>query len=188
MPPIAPAAERLTNQQANAAAQTDGAFRQLDAIEDKLDENKSPSKELKDLARDVKSDLDRAAEGPMKQASKDLANASQPNAPKEERDESLASAQDQQAKAADQLQRGDGSDGQYRYAGADDRAHRADAERAEGSVSKQTGEAGKGQLGKKPEEMKPEDRKKLDDAADAQAKLAERTGKAMEDMEKRPSR
>ena len=51
-------------------------------------------------------------------------------------------------------------------------------------VGQQTAEAGKNNLGKKPEEMKPEDRDKLNKAADAQQKLADKTAKELANMQK----
>jgi hypothetical protein len=52
------------------------------------------------------------------------------------------------------------------------------------NTSKETREIGKENLGKKPEEMKPEDRDRLNKNAEAQAKLAEKTAKAMDEMAK----
>ncbi|MBC8107170.1 MAG: hypothetical protein H7Z14_11315, partial [Anaerolineae bacterium] len=177
------AAERLTNQQSNAAAQAMALSTRLQNLQKTLDENKSPSNDLRDLARDVKNDLDRAADGPMKQAGQDLQNVVQPNQPKDKRDAALDDAQKEQTKATDQLQQA--MDRMANIGSLAQTIERiAEILKDQKDVTKQTADAGHDNLGKRPEEMKPEDRKKLEEAADAQAKLAERTGKAMDEMQK----
>ena len=56
--------------------------------------------------------------------------------------------------------------------------------RQQKEISKETADVGKDNIGKKPEEMKPEDRDRLNKNADAQAKLAEKTQQAMASMNK----
>lgn len=177
------AADRLTNQQATTATQTKSLAGRMDAIQQKLDENKSPAQELKDLARDVKSDLERAAEGPMRDATQQLSQTEQPNQTKEQRDQALADAQKNQTKASEQLQNAmDRMSNIGSLSQAIDRIAAILAEQKQ--VTKDTQAAGKDNIGKRPEDMKPEDRKKLDEAADRQNKLADRTAKAMDELKK----
>jgi hypothetical protein len=56
------------NQQATVASQSKQVTAKVDAIEQRLAENKSPSQDLKDITRDVKNDVNQAAENPMKDA------------------------------------------------------------------------------------------------------------------------
>jgi hypothetical protein len=177
------AADRIANQQSTATSQAKNLAGRMDAIEKKLDENKSPSQELKDLARDVKNDLNRAAEGPMKDAGQQLNQSQQPNQSPEQRNKDLEKAQESEGKAADQLQQAmDRMSNIGTLAQTIERINQILEDQKK--VSADTQQAGKNNLGKKPDEMKPEDRAKLDKAAEDQAKLAERTAKALADMEK----
>src|SRR5439155_8703099 len=69
------AAERLANQQATAATQSKQLGSKLEQIQGRLDENKSPAQDLKEIARDVKNDLNEAAENPMKEATQQIGAA-----------------------------------------------------------------------------------------------------------------
>jgi len=177
------AADRIANQQSSATSQAKNLAGRMDAVEKKLEENKSPSQELKDLARDVKNDLNRAAEGPMKDAGQQINQSQQPNQPAEKRNQDLSNAQDNQGKAADQLQQAmDRMSNIGTLAQTIERINQILEDQKK--VSADTQQVGKNNLGKRPEEMKPEDKAKLDKAAEEQAKLAERTAKALADMEK----
>jgi hypothetical protein len=175
-------AERLGTQQSNAASQAKQIAGKMDAIEQRLEENKSPANDLKQIAKDVANDLNSAAENPMKNASAKL-NEAQQNQNKDARNENLKDAQDDQQRANDQL-----NQAMDRMANIGslqqtiDRINQILNEQQE--LSKQTQEIGRDNIGKKPEDMKPEDRAKLEKNAQDQAKLAERTGKAIEEMKK----
>lgn len=176
------AAERLGTQQSNAASQAKQIAGKMDAIEQRLEENKSPANDLKQIAKDVSNDLNSAAENPMKNASAKL-NDAQQNPSKDARNQDLKDAQENQQRASDQL-----NQAMDRMANIGslqqtiDRINQILTEQQE--LSKQTQEIGKDNLGKKPEDMKPEEREKLDKNAADQAKLADRTGKAIEEMKK----
>jgi hypothetical protein len=177
------AAERLTNQQATGAAQAKALSGRMEQLQQKLEENKSPAQDLKDLARDVKNDLTRAAEGPMKDATQQLTNASQPERKADQRKQDLGAAQDNQSEASDQLQQAmDRMANIGSMAQTIERLQKILEDQKQNT--KDTADAGRNNLGKKPEQMNPEDRAKLDKAADEQAKLADRTGKALADMQK----
>ncbi len=176
------AAERLTNQQSGAASQTKAIAGKIEELGKRLEENKSPAQDLKDLTHDVATDLNDTAEKPMKQATQDLTEA-QNAKPADARNEKLDDAKGQQNQANDNLQRaldrmGDIGSLQQTIARINDLL------KEQKDVGAQTQDAGKNALGQKPEEMKPEDRKKLDAAADNQSKLADKTAKALDQMKK----
>jgi hypothetical protein len=174
--------ERLAGQQSAAAGQTRQIAQKVEEIGQRLEENKSPQQDLKDLTRDVGSDLNDAAEKPMKLATQNLTDAQQPKSP-DARNTNLDQAKSQQTEANDDLQRAMDRMGDIGSL-PQTIARINDLLRQQREVSDQTQEAGKNNLGKRPEEMSPEDRQKLDAAADAQAKLADRTAKAIEVMKK----
>jgi len=174
--------ERLTGEQSAVAGQTRQIAAKVEEIGQRLEENKSPQQDLKDMARDVANDLNDAAEKPMKLAAQDLTQAQQPK-PADARKRDLDQAKAQQTQANDDLQRamdrmGDIGSLQQMIARINDLL------RQQKEVGDQTQEAGKNNLGKLPEEMAPEDRQKLEAAADAQSKLADRTAKALDAMKK----
>jgi hypothetical protein len=173
----------LENQQATAATEAKQLAGKLDDIQARLDENKSTAQELKDLSRDVKNDLNDTAENPMKNAAAQINQANQPNAAPQQRNPQLADAQKNQSQASDQLQRAlDRMENIGTLQQTIDKIN--DLLNQQKDITKQTADIGKNNLGKKPEEMKPEDRDALNKNADAQAKLAEKTAQAMAAMSK----
>src|SRR5688572_10948842 len=176
------AAERLTNQQATAASQAKTLSGKVQQIQDRLDENKSPSQELRDLARDVKNDLNQAAEQPMKEATNQLTGANQPKAEPQKRNDALDKAQESQQQASEQLNR---AMERMNNIGSLEQTIAAIRNLLEEQkkTSAETREIGKENLGKTPEQMKPEDRAKLDKNAEDQKNLADKTQKAMNQME-----
>jgi hypothetical protein len=177
------ALERLTNQQATSASQTKQISAKVDALRDRLAENKSPSQELSDIARDVTNDLNQAAENPMKEATSSLSKANQPQAKPDARNEALAKAAQTQQQAADQLQQA-----MDRMANIGSLAQTIENIRKlleeQQQVSRETRDIGKENLGKTPDQMKPEDRDRLNKNAEAQSKLGDKTAKAMDAMQK----
>ncbi|MGH7179750.1 MAG: DUF4175 family protein, partial [Tepidisphaeraceae bacterium] len=177
----AAALERLTAGQSATASQTKTLAGRVGDLQRKLEENKSTAQDLKDLSRDVSSDLNRAAENPMKDSTLQLSSVAQPNQSKDARQQAMDKAQQSEQAAADQLQQAmDRMSSIGTLQQTIDMINQLLAEQKE--ITKATAEAGRDHLGKKPEQMNPQDRKKLDDAADRQSKLAERTAKALEDM------
>ncbi|MGH7213833.1 MAG: hypothetical protein ACREIT_03615, partial [Tepidisphaeraceae bacterium] len=177
-------ASRLANQQSTVASQSKQVAGKLDEVLDRLDENKSDAQELKDIAKDVRDTMNRSAENPMKDA------AGQINAAKEsktadpkQRGEQLDKAQKNQQKAADDL-----SKALDRMGNIGTLQRTIDAVRDiledQQRVAKETAEVGKNNLGKKPEDMSPEDRKKIDDLANEQKTLSDRTKKTVKEMRK----
>jgi hypothetical protein len=66
------ALERLINQQATSTSQTRQLANRVDQLRARLQENRAPTQELNDIARDVTNDLNQAAENPMRQATNEL--------------------------------------------------------------------------------------------------------------------
>ncbi len=177
------AADRLANQQATAATQAKQLAGKLDEVQNRLEENKSTAQELKDLARDVKNDLNQSAEKEMKDAAAQIGQANQPTTPQAQRNDQLAKAQQNQQQASSRLQQAlDRMENIGTLAQTIDKIN--DLLNQQKEISKQTAEVGKQNLGKKPDEMNPADRDKLNKAADAQAKLADKTQQAMASMSK----
>ncbi len=177
------AAERLTNQQATTASQSKQLSGKVEQIQQRLDENKSPSQELRDLTRDVKGDLNQAAENPMKEATNQLTQASQPRADQQQRNQSMDKAQENQQQASEQLNR---ALERMANIGSLEQTIAAIKQllQEQQNVSRETREIGKDNLGKKPEEMKPQDQERLGKNADEQKSLAQKTQKALEQIQK----
>lgn len=174
---------RLSDQQTAAAAQTKQMADSMSALNQRLTENKSTSRELSDLTREVSQQLQQTAESSMKDASAQLAAAKQAADAKQPASPSLEGSAERQQRASDQL--GQSLDrmaniGSLQTA-IDNLRKMIEAQQA---VSQQTQDLGKNNLGKTPEQMSAADRDKLQQAADAQAKLAQQTGKTLEEMQK----
>jgi hypothetical protein len=176
-------AERLAGQQGTAASQTRQIATKLEDVQTRLAENRSEAAELDQLAGDVKNTLNRTAEGPMKAAAGDLTAVQQDDRQTpQDRQQTLDQATERQQQASDDL-----ASALDRLSNIGDLQQTIDRIRAileeQRKVSRQTREIGKNNIGKKPEQMSAEDREKLNEAAQEQDKLAERTNKALADME-----
>jgi hypothetical protein len=177
------AADRLANQQSTIASQTKSLATKMSDIKAQMEENKSTNQDLKDTVRDVGDLLNNAAENPMKNAAGDIDNAKQPDNSKDQRDQKLADAQTGQAKAQEDLQKvldRMGNIGSLSRSIDAVRQILADQQK----LSSDTTEAGKGNLGKTPDQLSPEDRAKLDKLAKTQADLGAKTQKTMDQISK----
>ena len=74
------------------------------AVRARLDENRSPNKELRDTAKDVGDLLNGTAEGPMKDAADAVADAKAAPSP-DARDQAFKAADSGQVRSAEQLQK-----------------------------------------------------------------------------------
>jgi hypothetical protein len=187
-------AERLTGQQGTAASQSKQIAGKLDALKQRMEQNKSPAKDLNQLASDVKDLLNGAAENPMKTAAQQLTSAAQqkadPKASEQQRKEqtdqrnaTMQGAVENQQAAAERLQSALdklGSVGSLSQTIERIRNLLAEQQR----ISKETKDIGNANLGKKPEQMSAEDRAKLDKNAAEQEALAKKTDKALVEMNK----
>jgi hypothetical protein len=178
------AIERLAQQQSSTAAATKALAGSLQQSIDKMDENRLEAKDVKSLLEEVKAALERTSEEPMKDAAKDLADADAPDKPAEARNASLASAAKNQQAAVDGLDRVMArleSVGSLQSSIADLKGI-LDSQK---NNRKANAEVSKRNLGKTPEQMSPEDRKKLEDISGEQSKIADRTERAIGQLDKR---
>jgi hypothetical protein len=188
-------AERLAGEQSNAASQTMQQAQKLDALAQKIKENKSSDPSLQQTADSVQRQLQQAAEGAMKEAANNLndareqkgdpkANAAQQQNQAQQRNAAMSKAADSQQKAADQIRQAmdrlgnfDGL-GEFRQKIQEIKAHQ---ERLEQQFNKAT----KDDLGKKPEELGKEKQDELKKLADEQNDLSKQTQNALEQMGKK---
>ncbi len=173
-------AERLANQQSTMASQTKQLSNKLGAMRSRMEENKSPAEDLQGTMREVEEQLDNAAEGAMKRAANEINAAKDQNAA-EQRKATLESVGRDQQDASDQLQRALDRMGNLGSLQQSIERVRQLLERQR-EVSRRTAEIGRENLGKRPEDMSPEDRQKLEDNAAEQERLARETEKAMDEM------
>ncbi|MGF1632386.1 MAG: hypothetical protein ACFCVE_00925 [Phycisphaerae bacterium] len=176
------AAERLVEQQSTAASATKRLAGRMDDVRRMLEENRSGAEDLKGLAEDLRRRLDRTAEENMKEATGKLAEAARPQQPDEDRKQDLQEAQNQQEQAKENL---DAAMERMEAIGTLQTSierMRALLEQQR-STSQKTAEAGQGQLGKKPEEMDPQQREKLEEAAREQERLADDISEALNEMQ-----
>jgi hypothetical protein len=174
-------AERLGNQQGTSASQAKQVAGKLESVAERMTENKSPANDLKQLATDVKDLLNNTAENPMKDAAAQIAMAPQ-QAPTP-RAETMKSAAGNQQRAMDQLQNAMdrmGSVGSLEQ--TMDKLR--DLLKEQQRVNKETADVGAKNLGKKPEQMSPEDQAKLAKAAADQQMLSTKTDKLIAEMTK----
>lgn len=189
--------ERLTNQQTTAASQAKQIGGKMDALLQKMEENRfkqDNGDELKQIARDVQTDLNQAAESPMKDATGHLNQAKQNKGdPKasddqqkkttEQRTQALANAGNAQQQANEQLDKAlarlanMGSLSEI----AREVQHRFEEQK---DATANTEKVGRSLLGLEPKTMKPEDRDKLDAVVKEQQKVAAQTAKTLSAMDK----
>lgn len=176
-------ATRLQQQGSSVASATKSLAGRLDELRRNMDENKSTSADLGQLAKDVGDRLNQTAEGSMKSALKSMTNAGQKSADAPTRSEALAKTGDAQKQASDEL-----AETLKRLedigslnAMIDSLQKMLDAQRG---LSEQTRDVMSRNIGKSPEQMNAADRKKLEDLAAEQAKLADAAQKAMDRLGK----
>ncbi|MDB5324202.1 MAG: hypothetical protein JWN40_5833, partial [Phycisphaerales bacterium] len=187
------ALEGLTSRQSAMVSQTKGLSNQLDDIQKELKENKVKSEDLNSIAKEAKQDLDTAAEKPMTDAANQLNKAAQSKAnpgnpqqqqkAQENRNQSLDQSEKNQGDAAKKLEDA--------MAKMDKVGNLSSAiKTVQDILDKQIElknrlkEVGKETLGKKTDELTPEQKKKLDDNAAKQKELADKMDNAAKQMEK----
>jgi hypothetical protein len=176
-------ATRLQQQQSTVASATKSLSDRLGDLRKTMEENKSTSTDLAQLSKDVGDRLNQTAEGSMKTALRNMSQAGQKSAEAAAREKAIEQTQDAQKQASDEL-----AETLKRLedigslnAMIDSIQKMLDAQRG---LAEQTREIMSKNVGKKPEQMSPADRKKLDDLAAEQAKLADASQKAMDRLGK----
>jgi hypothetical protein len=195
------ALSRLNEQQNTLATQTRQLGGQMQEIEKRMEENRSENNELKDIAKDVRSTLNETAESQMTEAARKLAQAAEKADqrstrnekgqldPKKaeksaaERNDALQNSEQKQQEAADNLQKA--LDKMSNLGTFEQLIQRVrDALAQQQALSKQLQQAGRETIGKKPEELTADQKKKLDQIAAEQKKAAEKTEKLQQDLNK----
>lgn len=174
------AADRLGRQQSSTAAQAKRLARKAAEARQTLEENNSPAEDLKQLTENVARDLDRAAEGPMRAASSELAEAESAGDP-QARNAAAEEATSEQQEASERL---DAVMEEMEQIGS----LRQSIDSVQGllneqrELSERTDAVQNRNVGRKPSDMSAEDREQLEELADEQEALAERTREAIERM------
>src|SRR6266850_333948 len=195
------ALNRLNEQQNTLATQTRQLGSQMQDIEKRMEENRSENQELKEITKDVKTTLNETAENPMTDAARKLAQAAEKADqratrnekgqldPKKaeksaaERNDALQNSEEKQQEASENLQKA--LDKMGNLGTFEQLLQRVrDALAQQQGLSKQLQQAGRETIGKKPEELTAEQKKKLDQIAAEQKKAAEKTQKLTEDLNK----
>lgn len=189
------ALSRLSDQQGTIAAQTRQLAGQMNDIERRLEENRSENAELRDIARDVRGTLADTAENAMSEASRKLGEAAQKSDPKaartaqeqqklgQERSAALEVGENRQQEASDQLGKAlekMGNLGTFEQMLNQVRAALAQQQ----DLSRQLKEIGKETIGKRPDQLTDQQRRKLQELADAQRKASEKTDKLTQALDK----
>lgn len=175
---------RLSENQANIAAATGRLAERINELENRMKENKSDNQELSGVMKDVKEMLKGASEGTMSKAIEGLNDASRKasQAP-EQRNEAMDKSLENQKESAETLNKAMdrlGSLGSFEVM----MARILDALKNQEALSKEFAEAGREMLGKKPGDLKPEERKKLDDLSKKQKSESEKTDKLVNELNK----
>ena len=176
------AADRLSGQQGTLASQAKSVANKMAEVQKRLDDNRSTNKDLKDTAKTVGDLLTSAAEGPMKNAADAVADAKAAPSP-DARQQDFKDAQNGQVQAGETLAKAMAAMGKIgNFARTLDtfRGLLADQQK----VSAATADAGKGTLGKTRDQLTPDERAKLDAVAKDQKDLADRTARALDEMDK----
>lgn len=175
------ALNRLSQQQSSTASNTKQLAGKMQNLLQKLHENRSNAVDLIDLAQNVRDTLDRTSENPMKTSAQDLNQASRLITDSSNRNQSIASAEQNQQQAVQQLDR---VMSKMENIGSlqTTLAEIAAILNEQRELRKANEELSRTNLGKKPEQMSEKDRQKLNDTASRQQKLAERTQQAIDKM------
>lgn len=177
--------QRLTSQQNSSAAQTAQIADRLGALLSRMQENKSPDDATKQTTADVQKQLDQTSDGPMRDAAKALGNGTQ-NSPADAKSRAaeLKKSSDAQQTAADQLKAAMDRLGNFDGL-AEAIAAFENIRQQQGNLARNFTDKMKDNLGKKPEEMSPQDQEKANQMARDQDALSKRTEAALNDLQRK---
>jgi len=186
--------QEIVARQATAASQAKQAAQKLDALLDRMNENRSTAQDLKETTGNVRDDLNQVAEHPMKDAAAQVDDAKNQKSnsrddPAKQRRQAdsrnarLAAAEANQQDAEDRL---DQMISKMGDAGGLKQALEQLYEILDQQqrISQKSNDIGIRNLGKTPDQMEEGDRKAQQANADAQSALADKTSKAVEQMQK----
>ncbi len=187
-------AERLANEQATGAQQTKQTAGKLQNLVERMRQNKTNEKALRPAAEDAGKQLERTAEGAMKEANRNLTAAKEnkvsPEAKPEQKKQNaeqrageLAKAGEQQQAAAEQLDQAMQKLGNFD--GLSQWIERLEQiKKDQEALAKKFGDKMQDQLGKKPEQLDKPVQDELNKMAEEQKKLAAQSEKAIAEMQK----
>ncbi|HQY88448.1 MAG TPA: hypothetical protein PK402_07305, partial [Tepidisphaeraceae bacterium] len=175
-------ASRLQQQQSGAAATARQAGSRLNQLAKSLEENRSTANEIKSLAEKVADQLNEVADDPMRKAAQDIAQGTQSARDQKERNQSLDSAQSNQARASESLQ---SMLDQMADVGTlrqmiESIGKLLDEQR---KLSEKSGDVMRSNAGKRPEDMAANDRAALEKLSKEQEELAKKTDELIKQLE-----
>lgn len=187
------ALEGITNRQSALVTQAKSLAQELEDVQRDLKENRVNDPELNDIAKEAKNDLNQAAEKPMTDAAQQLnqaqqskanpANPQQSEQAKQNRNQAMEQAQQNQQQASKKIQ--DAIEKMDKVGNLSTAIKKVqEILDKQKDLNKQLKDIAKEELGKKPSEMKPENKDKLDKVAKEQKDLADQTDKAMKEIDK----
>lgn len=175
-------ASRLQQQQSGAAATARQAANRLEELAKALEENRSSANEIKSLAEDVAKRLNNVADDPMRKAAQDLAQGAQSQKNPDQRNQSLDSAQSNQARASQSLQ---SMLDQMADVGTlsqmiESIGRLLDEQR---KLTEKSGDLMRSNAGKNPRDMSASDRAELEKLSKEQNELAQKTDELIKQLE-----
>ena len=183
---------RLADQQATSAAQAKQVAKQLQELAKSLAENRAPDDGVKKAAEQAAKNLDNAADQPLKEAGNELNQAKEskgdpkasPAQQKQQADKAasnLDKAAENQETASKQLEQA--MNQLNEFGGLKSAIENVEKLRAEQKkVSDAFKQTGKETLGKKPEDMSSDQKKKLDEMVKQQEQLSQDADKMLQKM------
>lgn len=188
------AADRIGAQQSTTASQTRQLSGKLGEVQKQIEENRSTANDLKQTVTDVKDLLEKAAENPMKDAATDISDAraqvadpkatdAQQKAQTDARNKAMDHAISSQQEAIKQLDQSLEKMGNVGTL-AQSIEHIRQLLEQQKNVSAETDKLTGSMLGRRPEELTPQQREDLKKNADKQQKLADATQAALDEMNK----
>lgn len=187
------ALENANSRQSTLVSQATALAAKLADVQQQLKENKVKDQELAEIAKEAKQDIEQAAAKPMTDAANNLSQAQQSKTnsldPKQQqkaqdnRNQALEQSQQDQGKAADKLAEAIGKMGKVGTMSETINRLQKDLDKQK-QLKDELKEIGKETLGKKAEDLTPEQREKLEKNAAEQKKLADEIDNITKQMEK----
>jgi len=187
------ALENASSRESTIVSQTTSLASKLDELQKMLAENRVKNPELNEIAKEAKQALEQAASKPMTEAANDLNRAGQSKTnsldpqqqqkAQENRNQSLKQSQDHQEQAAQKL--GDAIKAMDKVGTMADtiRKWQADFDKQK-ELLDELKNIGKEAIGKKKDDLTPEQKQRLDKNAEEQKKAADNVEQHTKDLEK----
>ena len=174
-------ADRVADQQVRTSSQTKDISSRLTAIGKRLQENASPNADLQQAVQSTSRTLNKAADDAMKPAAAQVKQSTDRTNPPDARNTKLDDAAKLQQQASQQVSQAIDQLGDLcGLQRAVDMIH--DLLTQQRKLSQETAQTTRDLAGKRPEDLKPEDKRKLDDLAKRQNDLAKQSEKAIDQL------